>query len=202
MRSRQTNGSRFCRATLAAFSVLVMTCIQARAQATLTTTNLVDGLVGLETTPNIDVAVMRRVALERIKREGGQSAINRPPIAEMLYNLPQLTVEIQFNLNSAVINPVSYPTLGRVADALYHPVLSAYRVLVVGHTDSTGRREYNLSLSEKRATAIHEALVTTFRVPPQRILSVGLGEEQLQDREHPQAAVNRRVQIVTVGKIR
>ena len=145
---------------------------------------------------------MRSVALERIKREGGQSAINRPPIAEMLYNLPQLTVEIQFNLNSAVINPVSYPTLGRVADALYHHVLSAYRVLVVGHTDSTGRREYNLSLSEKRATAIHEALVTTFRVPPQRILSVGLGEEPLQDREHPQAAVNRRVQIVTVGKIR
>jgi outer membrane protein OmpA-like peptidoglycan-associated protein len=145
---------------------------------------------------------MRRVALERIKREGGQSAVNRPPIAEMLYNLPQLTVEIQFNLNSAVINPVSYPTLGRIADALYHPVLSGYRVLVVGHTDATGRREYNLALSEKRAAAIHETLVTTFRVPPQRVLSVGLGEEQLQDREHPDAAINRRVQIVTIGKVR
>ena len=182
--------------------VFVAATNMAHAQTTLTTEKLVDALVGLETTPNIDVAALRRLALERIKREGGKSAINRPPIAEMLYNLPQITIEVQFNINSAIINPVSYPTLGRIADALYHPVLSGYRVLVVGHTDATGRRGYNLALSEKRAAAIHDALVTTFHVPPQRVLSVGLGEEQLQDRNHPEAAVNRRVQIVTIGEFR
>jgi OOP family OmpA-OmpF porin len=205
MPTHQNTGAACLRSVVAALSALFVFAASTgagHAQATLTTGNLVDGLVGLETTPNIDVAAMRRVALERIKREGGQSAVNRPPVAEMLYNLPQLTVEIQFNLNSAVINPVSYPTLGRIADALYHPVLSGYRILVVGHTDATGRREYNLALSEKRAAAIHGALVSTFRVPPQRVLSVGLGEEQLQDRGHPEAAVNRRVQIVTIGKVR
>lgn len=203
MRPLQSIGmARVTIGPLAALCALLAASAPANAQAALTTENLVEGLVGLETTPNIDVGAMRRIALERIKREGGQSAVNRAPIAEMLYNLPQLTVEIQFNLNSAVIKPASYPTLGRIADALYHPQLSGYRVLVVGHTDATGKREYNLTLSEKRAAAIHEALVTTFRVPPQRVLSVGLGEEQLQDRGHPEAAVNRRVQIVTVGKVR
>lgn len=59
-----------------------------RAQANLGTNDLVQGLVGLETTPNVDVALLRRMALERIKREGPRSAVNRVPIAEMLFNLP------------------------------------------------------------------------------------------------------------------
>jgi len=193
--------SRVAFGAFAGALVIAASICPLRAQNALTTDALVGGLVGLETTPNVDVAALRQRALERIKRTEGQSAVNRPPIAEMLYNLPQLTVEINFNLNSAIINPTSYPTLGRIADALYHPTLSGYRVLVVGHTDATGKREYNLALSEKRAAAIHDALVTTFRVPPQRVLSVGLGEEQLQDRDHPDAAVNRRVQIVTIGKV-
>lgn len=50
------------------------------------------------------------------------------------------------------------------------------------------------------ADAIHEALVTTFRVPPANVEAVGLGEEQLRDSSHPDAAANRRVQIVTIGK--
>lgn len=188
-------------AAIAAVLVFATSTNSSVAQNNLTSENLVQGLVGLETTPNVDVAAMRNAAIARIKRNGDPNAVGRPPIAEMLMNLPQLTVEIQFNLNSAVINPSSYPTLGRIADALYHPVLAGYRVLVVGHTDSTGKREYNLTLSEKRAAAIHDALVTTFRVPASRVLSVGLGEEQLQDREHPQDAVNRRVQIITIGKV-
>jgi OmpA-OmpF porin, OOP family len=64
----------------------------------------------------------------------------------------------------------------------------------------TGKREYNLTLSQKRADAIRDALVTTFRIPAQRVQAVGLGEEQFQDRENPTAPINRRVQIVTIGK--
>lgn len=172
------------------------------AQSALSSNDIVSELKGLETTENIDVAAMRQVALARIRANEGSNPINRAPIAERLFKLPQLTVEVQFHLNSAIIKPDSYPTLGRIADALYHPYLLGYRMLVVGHADATGKREYNLNLSQKRADAIREALVTTFGIPPRRILAVGLGEEQLQDPAHPQAAVNRRVQIVTVGQMR
>lgn len=197
---------RSCRGAAFLFTIAIIAFASStdavRGQSALSSNDIVDGLKGLETTENIDVAAMRQVALARIKANEGSNPINRAPIAERLFKLPQLTVEVQFHLNSAIIKPDSYPTLGRIADALYHPYLLGYRMLVVGHADATGKREYNLNLSQKRADAIREALVTTFGIPPRRILAVGLGEEQLQDPAHPQAAVNRRVQIVTVGQMR
>lgn len=45
-----------------------------------------------------------------------------------------------------------------------------------------------------------EALVTTFRVPQDEVEAVGLGEEQLRDPSRSESAVNRRVQIITIGK--
>jgi outer membrane protein OmpA-like peptidoglycan-associated protein len=87
-----------------------------------------------------------------------------------------------------------------IAEALHHPHLLGYKFLVVGHTDATGGREYNLDLSQRRADAIRHALVTTFRILPDRIEAVGLGEEQLRDPGHPGAPINRRVQLVTIGK--
>ena len=187
-------------AALAGFAPIPFALHPAHAQAALSSNDIANSLKGLETTPNIDVVVLRQQALARAKSAAQSSALNRPPIAEQLFKLPQFTVEIQFNLDSAVIRHESYRTLGRIADALYHPVLLDYRFLVVGHTDSTGKREYNLNLSQKRAEAIREVLITTFKIAPQRVMAVGLGEEQLQDPAHPAAAVNRRVQIVTIGK--
>jgi OmpA-OmpF porin, OOP family len=43
--------------------------------------------------------------------------------------------------------------------------------------------------------------VTTFRVPSRRVFAVGLGEEQLRDAANPRAVVNRRVQLIVIGKI-
>ena len=173
----------------------------ALAQSTLTTDDIVRSLGGLEANATgVTAITLRQAALDNIRKNPGQSATNRPPISEQLIKLPQFNVEIQFNLDSAIIRPQSYKTIGRIADALYHPVLLEYKFLVVGHTDSTGKRQYNLQLSQKRADAIREALVTTFRIRPDRLTAVGLGEEQLQDAVHPTAAVNRRVQLVTLGK--
>jgi outer membrane protein OmpA-like peptidoglycan-associated protein len=183
-------------------AIVVVGSFDARAQNTLTSNDLIDGLKGLEETPNIDVAAMRARAAARAKANADKNPVNREPIAEQLFKLPQLTLEIQFNLDSNIIRPESYVALGRIADALYHPYLLGYRVLVVGHTDATGRREYNLGLSQRRADAIREALVTSFKISPQRVLAVGLGEEQLQDPANPAAAVNRRVQLVTIGQVR
>lgn len=192
----------FRKAPILAALGLTLIASVAHAQSSLTSNDLVDELKALETTPNIDVASLRQQAMARAKGNPSQSAVNRPPVAEQLLKLPQLTVEVQFNLDSAIIRPSSYPTLGRIADALYHPYLLGYKFLVVGHTDATGKREYNVTLSQKRADAIRDALVNVFRIPAARVQAVGLGEEQLQDAAHPAAAVNRRVQIVTIGMAR
>jgi outer membrane protein OmpA-like peptidoglycan-associated protein len=65
----------------------------------------------------------------------------------------------------------------------------------------TGRRESNLTLSQRRADSIRDALVTTFKISPKRLRAVGLGEEQLLDAAHPAAAINQQIQIVTVGQL-
>lgn len=70
--------------------------------------------------------------------------------------------------------------------------------LVVGRLNSSGRRDANLMLSQRRAEAIRDALVTTFRISAKRLFAVGLGEEQLQDADHPKAAVNQQAQIVAL----
>lgn len=124
---------------------------------------------------------------------------SRPPLAIQPDQLAQINVEIEFDLNSAMIKPSSYRTLGSIADAMHNPILLGYKFLVVGNTDTTGTREINLKLSQERADAVMQALATTFRVDPRRLQAVGLGEENLQDVKNPHAAINRRVQIFNLG---
>src|SRR6185503_3063821 len=125
---------------------------------------------------------------------------NREPLSQQLEKLAQITVAIQFDFGSARIRPQSYRTVGLLADSLYHPYLLGYRFLVVGHTDAVGGREPNLELSQRRADAIRDALINPFGIAAQRIEAVGLGEEQLLNRRNPQAAENRRVQLINIGR--
>ncbi len=173
----------------------------AQAQATGTPEEWVNKLGGLETAPDLDVAALRQQALERVKSRADAAPTKRPPVAAQLLKLPQLVAEIQFDEDAAVVRPESYRMLGRIADTLYHPSLLGYKFLIVGHTVSTGRRENNLTLSQRRADVVREVLINTFKVSPKRLQAVGLGEEQLLDSARPAAATNQRIQVATVGKV-
>jgi OOP family OmpA-OmpF porin len=166
----------------------------------ITTDSMISQLAGLETSPELDIVALRQRALERVKSKADGPSLRRPPVAAELIKLPHFNVDVQFNPDSPIIRPESYRTLGRIADALYDPALSAYGFLIVGHTESTGKRDYNLTLSQRRADAIRDVLVTTFKVSAKRIQAIGLGEEQLLDGARPTAPVNQQVQVLTVRK--
>jgi outer membrane protein OmpA-like peptidoglycan-associated protein len=172
----------------------------ARAQASATPEDWVSKLAGLDTATDLEVAALRQQALERVKSKADGVPLQRPPVAAQLLKLPKFAVEIQFDEDSSVIRPESYRTLGRIADTLYDPALLPYKFLIVGHTVATGRRESNLTLSQKRADAIRGALVTAFKISPKRLQGIGLGEEQLLDAAHPTAPINQLVEVATVGK--
>ncbi len=158
----------------------------------------VNKLAGLETAPDLDIAALRQQAADRVKSRADGVAAKRAPIAPQLLKLPQLVVEIRFDEDAAVIRPESYRTLGRIADVLTDPTLLTYKFLIVAHTGSSGRRENNLTLSQRRADVIREVLVNTFKISSKRLQAIGLGEEQLLDAARPTAAVNQRIQIATV----
>jgi outer membrane protein OmpA-like peptidoglycan-associated protein len=149
----------------------------------------------------IDVDAVRRDIEARISAEGTDNAQGVPDVSQVLKNLPNFIVQIQFALNSDVISPGSWETVGRIADAMYNPLLAGDRFLIVGNTDAKGKRAANLKLSERRAAAVAEMLVNVFRVPPQRLLTMGLGEEQLLDAQNPDDGINRRVQLINIGPI-
>jgi len=180
--------------------MLALTATSVRAQQAATAEDIVDRLSALDATADVDVAALHQQVIDRIKSKANAVALKRPPIAPQLRKLPHLDLDIQFNPDSPVIRPDSYRMLGRVADALSDLKMLSFGFLIVGHMDSTGRREDSLTLSQRRAESFRDALVTTFKISPKRIQAIGLGEEQLLDAEHPKAAVNQEIQIVTVRK--
>jgi OOP family OmpA-OmpF porin len=170
------------------------------SQIHLRSHDIVSSLVGIgNTNVGLDIARMRQIAAQAAHDPSRADPFHRPPLFEQLEQLPQMTIAIQFDFDSARISPRSYRSIGLMADALYHPMLYGYCFLIVGNTDATGRRDYNLKLSDRRAEAIWKALINPFGIGKLRIDTLGLGEEQLLNRSNPKAAENRRVQLVNMG---
>ncbi len=88
----------------------------------------------------------------------------------------------------------------------YHPSLNAQanylvahpnaRVLLAGHTDSRGSREYNIALGERRAKSVYDFLRIA-GVPRRQIRIVSYGEERPVSFGHDEASyrLNRRVEL-------
>ena len=170
------------------------------SQVALSPNELINSLQNAEASARtVTAASLRQMAAASLNDPSRASRTNRAPLSDLLEKQAQITIAIQFDYNSARIRPDSFQAVGLMADSLYHPYLQGYRFLVVGHTDGTGSREYNLKLSQQRADAIREALINPFGIAPARIEAVGLGEEQLLKPAEPAAADNRRVQLINIG---
>jgi OOP family OmpA-OmpF porin len=181
--------------------LLAVAISPARAQEGPTAETLIGELSKLETPSDLEVPALREQAAERIKAKADPIPLKRPLISPQLNKLPHVNLDIQFNPDTPVIRPASYRMLGRIADALTNPALMSFTFLIVGRVEANGRRDNNLLLSQRRAEAIRDALVQTFRVSSKRVFAVGLGEEQLQDANNPKAAANQQAQIVTLREV-
>jgi OmpA-OmpF porin, OOP family len=181
--------------------MLALPVTSALSQELPTTEAIVGQLSGLQAPSDLETAVLRQQAADRVKARADLVALKRPLIAPQLNGLPHLNVDIQFNPDTPVIRPESYRAVARIADALTSPELTGFTFLVVGRVEANGRRDNNLILSQRRAEAIRDALVNTFKVSQKRVLAVGLGEEQLQDANNPKAAINQQSQIVTLREV-
>ena len=167
--------------------------------------DIVKQLSGFDTAPDFqpDLVALKQKISDRSKMRGKNEPepSKRPLIVPELKDLPTFTVNIDFDSDTPVVRPSSYQTVGRIADALVHASLLPYSFMIVGHTDSNGRREANVQLSQRRADAIRDSLVNTFKISSKRVQSLGLGEEQFVDQAHPTSPANLQIQIVTIGKV-
>jgi outer membrane protein OmpA-like peptidoglycan-associated protein len=115
--------------------------------------------------------------------------------------LVNFDADILFAVDSAKLDDAAYRKLDELAGVLADFPKTA--VVVQGHTDSTGREEYNQRLSERRAKAVMNELIGQ-GVDSGRITAIGYGET------HPVAsnqtergrAQNRRVNLLLKAKVR
>jgi OOP family OmpA-OmpF porin len=202
----ETRKLRHMKLRTAAALIFSLAASGAIAQSSVTPGEILNSLSGggqAVAAAGVDIAALRRDVQAKIKAEGKgtENAAGPPPGLQALMTLPNLTLVIEFDLDSDRIRPQSYPAIARIADALHHPVLLGYRFIVAGHTDAQGSREHNFDLSQRRADAVVEALVTSFGIEPDRLGALGVGEEQLRNPADPNGAENRRVQFLNLGPV-
>lgn len=111
---------------------------------------------------------------------------------------PSLSLQIQFDFNSAKVRAESQQALSNLAQALRSPELLAANFAVEGHTDAKGRADYNQKLSQSRAEAVREYLAQQ-GVDAGRLQASGKGSSDLANSSDPYAAENRRVRIVNLN---
>ena len=82
------------------------------------------------------------------------------------------------------------------ANAAYLKKNPEARVIIEGHTDERGSREYNLALGERRAQAA-QAYLATSGVSASRMEAISYGEDQPADPGHDESAwaKNRRAEV-------
>ncbi len=106
---------------------------------------------------------------------------------------------IYFDFDSAAIREEFRPIIE--AHAAYLAERPQVHVILEGHTDERGTREYNLALGERRAESVRQALLL-LGVSPEQVTTISYGEERPADPGHNEAAwaKNRRVVIVYPGQ--
>lgn len=101
---------------------------------------------------------------------------------------------VQFATGSATIAPESTDLIAAVAKAA--TICSGVKILVEGHTDTTGNAAANQRLSEARASSVRDAL-TAKGVPAEKLDAKGFGSSKpLDPAATPEAnARNRRIEF-------
>ena len=103
---------------------------------------------------------------------------------------------IRFDFDKATIKPASEATIREIATLLRDdPAMAIY---IVGHTDSTGKVDYNMDLSRRRAQAVLEELASKYGISKDRLKAFGAGPlcPVASNKTEDGRAKNRRVEIV------
>jgi OmpA-OmpF porin, OOP family len=134
--------------------------------------------------PNVDMPRTNRVRFELQGENERPVLVGNIRVAAGSTSLyDQLTADgqvatqgILFDTGSDRIRPESTPTLWEIADMLSrHPDL---RLRIEGHTDNVGDATANQQLSERRAEAVRQYLVTSRGIDAARLTAVGKGQSE------------------------
>lgn len=129
---------------------------------------------------------------------GAGAAAARGSAAQVAQELVASGDTVYFAFDSFALEGNAQTTLDQQASLLLKN--AAVAVIVEGHCDDRGTREYNLALGERRATAVKDYLVA-FGINPGRIRTISYGKERPAVLGASEAAwaKNRRATTIVAG---
>jgi OOP family OmpA-OmpF porin len=96
------------------------------------------------------------------------------PVEKAIVEKGRATLKVHFDFDKAVVKNQYHDEIGNLAEVLRkYPDL---KIMIEGHTDSTGDVNYNERLSLRRAEAVQKYLVEKFGIAASRLSAKGFGE--------------------------
>ncbi len=85
----------------------------------------------------------------------------------------RVTLKVEFDFDKSIIKKQYHHEIGNLAEVMKaHP---DFKITIEGHTDNTGGLTYNEKLSQRRADAVKDYLVTKFGIDASRLAVKGYG---------------------------
>jgi len=110
--------------------------------------------------------------------------------------------EVYFETAKSEIKPESYKVLDEAAETIIKIIDGnpSAKIEIQGHTDSRGDNDYNMQLSNDRAAAVKNYLVSKHNINAERLVAKGYGESKptTSNASEDGMAKNRRVEFVII----
>lgn len=147
--------------------------VNSKDQCPSTLPNLVVNAKGCELDDDQDSVVNH---LDKCPNTPQGAKVDQKGCKKILKKSINLTLSIEFKTNSAVIDQAHQSQLEKLANLMRQYPDAA--VLIAGYTDDRGAANYNLKLSQRRAQAVVDYLVSHFDVQRNRMVAQGFGESK------------------------
>ncbi len=152
-----------------------------------------------------DALQVVKIRYDKEEQPEGSSSASAPPddkgtdvaIEQKLREERKVDVYgIYFDFGSDKLKPESQTVLAEISKAMQDN--PSWKLGVNGHTDNVGGDAYNLNLSERRAAAVKQELVSRYHVDAGRLTTAGFGAGQPKEPNDTLfgRARNRRVELI------
>ena len=135
---------------------------------------------------------------QRTPRQQAAATQRRQQTRPVAIQPGRVDLRLAFGAGSSTLSPTAQAQIRAFAEALRRPQLANVRVRIEGHTDSSGSRAVNVSLSQRRAQAVADYLVSQ-GVPLGRLEVRGFGYDRPLPGRPASARENRRVEAVRIS---
>ncbi|MDD5169025.1 MAG: OmpA family protein [Syntrophales bacterium] len=137
-------------------------------------------------------------AAPMVEQKMGAESAATAALQKQMLEKGRATINIEFDYDKSIVKPQYHKEIQKFADVMKaNPSL---KVVIEGHTDNVGAKNYNLRLSKKRAESVRDYMIKKFGVQGSRLTAKGYGMSKpiASNKTAAGKKKNRRVEAVVV----